>query len=120
MSATVSVRVEYVNAKSLASSKARQAGTEEAATLYQSRIIPLERMRARQRLFRQRVAGTQPRVRQKAVEEGRCPLRHPKKIKNDAAIAFGASSLGARRHKRLSKKSTTRHKRSCISKLPAA
>ncbi len=89
MSLTVSVRVEYVNAKKFSFQQRHDRRELKKPPHYiNPELSHLNECALDKGFSGKELLELNRAVRQKAVEEGRCPLRHPKKIKNDAAIAF--------------------------------
>jgi len=84
MSLTVSVRVEYVNAKKFSFQQRHDRRELKKPPHYiNPELSHLNECALDKGFSGKELLELNRAVRQKAVEEGRCPLKHPKKIKND-------------------------------------
>lgn len=89
MSLTVSVRTEYVNAKKLAFQQKHDGRERKRIPHYiNPELSRLNECVIDKGISAKELLETNRAVRQKAVEEGRCPLKRIRSIKNTDAIAY--------------------------------
>lgn len=89
MSLTVSVRTEYVNAKKLAFQQKHDRRERKRIPHYiNPELSRLNECVIDKGISAKELLETNRAVRQKAVEEGRCPLKRIRSIKNTDAIAY--------------------------------
>lgn len=89
MSLTVSVRTEYVNTKKLAFQQKHDRRERKRIPHYiNPELSHLNECVVDKGFSAKELLEINRAVRQKALDEGCCPLKHPKKIKDDAAIAY--------------------------------
>jgi len=89
MSLTVSIRTEYVNAKKLDFQQKHDRRERKQLPHYINKELShLNECVLDKGFSGKKLLELNRAVRQKAVEEGCCPLKRPKKIKDDAAIAY--------------------------------
>lgn len=89
MSLTVSVRTEYVNAKKLAFQQKHDRRERKRIPHYiNPELSRLNECVIDKGFSAKELLETNRAVRQKAVEEGRCPLKRIRRIKDTDAIAY--------------------------------